>query len=155
MSKIEASIDVEVPVRVSYDQWTQFEDFPKFMDAVESVKQLDDTHLHWVAKLAGIRKEWDAEITQQEPDQRVAWQSTSGAHNAGSVDFHRLDDHRTRITLTMDIEPEGVIENVGDAVGVPDRQVEGDLKRFKEFIEKRAVPSGAWRGKVEQNDVSG
>jgi uncharacterized membrane protein len=155
MSSIEASIDVDVPVRVAYDQWTQFEEFPRFMDAVESVKQLDDTHLHWVAKIAGIRKEWDAKITQQQPDQRVAWTSTNGADNAGAVDFHRIDDRRTRITLTMDVDPEGVIESVGDAVGVPERQVEGDLKRFKEFIEQRAVPSGAWRGTVEQNDVEG
>jgi uncharacterized membrane protein len=155
MSKIEASLDVNVPVRVAYDQWTQFEEFPRFMSAVESVKQVDDTHLHWVAKIAGVRKEWDAKITQQEPDQRVAWTSTSGADNAGAVDFHRLDDSKTRITLTMDIDPEGVIENLGDAAGVPDRQVEGDLQRFKEFIEQRAVASGGWRGKVEQNDVSG
>ena len=155
MSRIDAVIDVDVPVRVAYDQWTQFEEFPRFMGGVESVKQTDDTHLHWVAKIAGIRKEWDAEITQQEPDQRIAWTSTSGAPNGGAVDFHRLDDNRTRITLTMDIDPESVIEKIGDAVGVPDRQVEGDLKRFKEFIEGRAVPTGAWRGTVEQNDVSG
>ncbi len=155
MSKIEASLDVNVPVRVAYDQWTQFEEFPRFMSAVESVKQVDDTHLHWVAKIAGVRMEWDAKITQQEPDQRVAWTSTSGADNAGAVDFHRLDDNKTRITLTMDIDPEGVIENLGNAAGVPDRQVEADLKRFKEFIEQRAVASGGWRGTVEQNDVSG
>jgi uncharacterized membrane protein len=155
MSKIEASIDVNVPVRVAYDQWTQFEEFPRFMDGVESVQQTDDTHLHWVAKIAGVRKEWDAEITQQEPDQRVAWNSTTGAENAGAVDFHRLDDHKTRITLTMDVDPEGIVENLGSALGVPERQVEGDLARFKEFIEKRAVPTGAWRGTVEQDDVSG
>ncbi len=155
MSKIESSIDVNVPVRVAYDQWTQFEEFPRFMDVVESVKQVDDTHLHWVAKIAGVRKEWDAEITQQEPDQRIAWNSTSGAENAGAVDFHRLDDHKTRITLTMDVDPEGVVENVGNALGVPERQVEGDLERFKEFIEGRAVPSGAWRGTVKQDDVKG
>ena len=155
MSKIETSIDVDVPVRVAYDQWTQFEEFPRFMDAVESVTQLDETRLHWVAKIGGIRKEWDAKITQQEPDQRVAWTSTTGADNAGSVDFHRIDDGRTRITLTMDVDPEGVIESVGDAVGVPERQVEGDLRRFKEFIEQRAVPSGAWRGIIKQDDVEG
>jgi uncharacterized membrane protein len=155
MSKIEASIDVDVPVRVAYDQWTQFEDFPKFMNAVESVKQLDATRLHWVAKIAGVRKEWDAKITQQEPDQRVAWTSTSGADNAGAVNFHRLDDRKTRVTLTMDIDPEGVLENVGDAAGLPDRQVVGDLKRFKEFIEERGTPSGSWRGRIEQDDVSG
>jgi len=155
MSKIEASIDVDVPVRVAYDQWTQFEEFPRFMDAVESVTQLDDTHLHWVAKIAGVRKEWDAKITQQEPDQRVAWTSTNGADNAGAVDFHRVDDRRTRITLTMDIDPDGAMESIGNAVGVPERQVEGDLKRFKEFIEQRAVPSGACRGTVKQDDTEG
>jgi uncharacterized membrane protein len=125
------------------------------MDAVESVTQLDDTHVHWVASLAGVRKEWDAEITQQEPDQRVAWTSTTGAKNAGAVDFHRLDDHSTRVTLTMDVEPDGALETVGNAVGVPEREVEGDLKRFKEYIEQRGVASGAWRGSVEQDDVSG
>ena len=155
MAKIEASIDVNVPVRTAYDQWTQFEEFPRFMDAVESVKQLDDTRLHWVAEIAGVRKEWDAEITQQEPDQRVAWNSTSGAENAGAVDFHRVDDHHTRITLTMDVDPEGVVENVGNALGVPERQVEGDLKRFKEFIEQKGAQSGAWRGTVTQDDVAG
>ncbi len=106
MSKIEESIDVKVPVRVAYDQWTQFEEFPRFMNGVESVEQIDDTNLHWIAKIGGIRKEWDAEITQQEPDQRVAWKSTTGADNGGAVDFHRLDDQLTRITLTMDVAPQ-------------------------------------------------
>jgi uncharacterized membrane protein len=155
MSKIESSIDVDVPVRVAYDQWTQFEEFPRFMDAVESVTQVDDTHLHWTAKIAGVRKEWDAEITQQEPDQRVAWASTTGARNAGAVDFHRLDDRSTRITLTMDVEPDGALETVGNAIGVPEREVEGDLKRFKAFIEQRGQATGEWRGKVEQEDVAG
>jgi uncharacterized membrane protein len=155
MSKIESSIDVDVPVRVAYDQWTQFEEFPGFMDAVESVTQVDDTHLHWTAKIAGVRKEWDAEITQQEPDQRVAWASTTGARNAGAVDFHRLDDRSTRITLTMDVEPDGALETVGNAIGVPEREVEGDLKRFKAFIEQRGQATGEWRGKVEQEDVAG
>ena len=107
MSKIEKSIDVAVPVRVAYDQWTQFEEFPRFMDGVESVKQVDDTHLHWVATIGGVRKEWDAVITQQEPDQRIAWNATNGAENAGAVDFHRLDDSMTRVNLTMDIDPDG------------------------------------------------
>ena len=155
MSKIEDSIDVNVPVRVAYDQWTQFEEFPRFMDGVESVEQIDDTNLHWIAKIGGIRKEWDAEITQQEPDQRVAWKSTTGAANGGAVDFHRLDHQRTRITLTMDVEPDGVVEKVGDAVGVPARMVSGDLERFKKYIEARSGASGAWRGTVEQNDTSG
>ena len=155
MSKIEELIDVKVPVRVAYDQWTQFEEFPRFMDGVESVEQIDDTNLHWIAKIGGIRKEWDAEITQQEPDQRVAWKSTTGADNGGAVDFHRLDDQLTRITLTMDVAPEGVVEKVGDAVGVPARMVSGDLERFKEYIEERSAATGGWRGTVEQTDTSG
>ena len=155
MSKIEQSVDVNVPVRVAYDQWTQFEEFPRFMNGVESVKQQGDTQLHWVATIGGVRKEWDAEITQQEPDQRIAWKSTSGAENGGSVDFHRLGDELTRINLTLDVEPEGIVEKVGDAVGVPARTVSGDLERFKEYIEKRPKASGAWRGTVEQTDVSG
>jgi len=155
MSKIEQSVDVDVPVRVAYDQWTQFEEFSSFMEGVESVEQLDDTTLHWVASVGGIRKEWDAEITQQEPDQRIAWRSTSGAANGGAVDFHRLDDRRTRINLTLDVEPEGPVERVGDALGVPERTVSGDLDRFKSFIEKRSSASGAWRGTVEQADTEG
>ena len=155
MATVEKTIEVDVPVQTAYNQWTQFEEFPKFMDGIESVEHTDDTHVHWVAEIAGIRKEWDAEITQQEPDQRVAWTSTSGAENSGAVNFHRLDDNSTRIMLTMDIDPEGIVENIGTAVGVPERMVEGDLERFKKFIEARAVPTGAWRGTVEQTDVNG
>ena len=155
MSKIEHSVDVQVPVREAYDQWTQFEEFPRFMDGVERVQQLDDTHLHWVAQILGQRKEWDAEITQQEPDQRVAWHATDGDWNAGAVDFHRIDDERTRVTLTMDIKPQGPVEKVGDVIGFPDRQVKDDLDRFKQYIESRGAASGAWRGRVEQTDVTG
>ena len=155
MAKVEHSIDVDVPVRVAYDQWTQFEDFPQFMDSVESVRQIDDTHLHWVAEVAGQRKEWDAEITQQEPDQRVAWTATTGAKNAGAVDFHRIDDRKTRVTLTMDLEPEGLVETAGAAIGVPGRAVKDDLEHFKSFVEERQAPTGAWRGTVEQDDVAG
>jgi uncharacterized membrane protein len=154
MSNITESIDVEVPVRTAYDQWTQFEEFPKFMSAIERVDQLDDQRLHWVAKVAGKTKEWDAKITEQTPDQRVAWTATSGAENAGVVTFHRIDDNKTRVTVQMDVDPEGVVENVGDAVGVPDRQVKGDLERFKEFIESRGRETGAWRGEVEQTKTS-
>ena len=155
MSKIEKSIDVAVPVRVAYDQWTQFEEFPRFMDGDESVKQIDDTHLHWVATIGGVRKEWDAEITQQEPDQRIAWNTTSGAENGGAVDFHRLDDSLTRVNLTMDIDPNGLVESVGDAIGVPARAVAGDLDRFKEYVESRAGATGSWRGSVEQTETNG
>jgi uncharacterized membrane protein len=150
MSTVEKSIDVNVPLRTAYDQWTQFEEFPRFMEGVQSVRQLDDTRLHWVAEVGGQHKEWDAEITEQEPDQRIAWTSTSGARNAGVVTFHRIDDDTTRVTLNMDVEPEGAMESAGDAMGFLDRQVEGDLERFKEFIEERGAPTGAWRGEVEQ-----
>jgi uncharacterized membrane protein len=154
MSNITESIDVEVPVRTAYDQWTQFEEFPQFMSAIERVDQLDDQRLHWVAKVGGKTKEWDARITEQTPDQRVAWTSTSGADNAGVVTFHRIDDNKTRVTVQMDVDPEGVVENVGDAVGVPNRQVKGDLERFKEFIEARGQETGAWRGEIKQTDVT-
>ena len=151
MTTVERSIDVHVPVRTAYDQWTQFEEFPRFMDAVESVTQIDDTNLHWVARVAGRRKEWDARITEQSPDQRIAWTSTSGARNAGVVTFHRIDDNTTRVMLQLDAETEGVIEAAGSAIGALEREVEGDLERFKEFIETRGAETGAWRGEVKQD----
>ncbi len=154
MSTIVESIDVNVPVRTAYNQWTQFEEFPKFMENVEKVEQLDDRRLHWVANVAGKKKEWDAKITEQTPDQRVAWTATDGTENAGVVTFHRIDDDMTRVTVQMDVEPEGALEKVGDAVGVPDREVKEDLKRFKEFIESRGRETGAWRGEVKQTDLS-
>jgi uncharacterized membrane protein len=153
MSTVTQSIDVKVPVRTAYDQWTQFEDFPQFMDGVKRVDQLDDTRLHWVAKVGGKEKEWDAKITEQTPDQRVAWTATSGAPNGGVVTFHRLDDSTTRVTVQMELEPEGPVEAVGAAAGMPDRRVKGDLDRFKEFIESRGSETGAWRGEVNQTDV--
>jgi uncharacterized membrane protein len=119
------------------------------MEGVKSVVQTDDTHLRWRAEIAGKELEWDAEITEQHPDERIAWQATSGAKNAGVVTFHRLDDETTRVTLQLDVEPEGVVENVGTALGVLDRRVKGDLERFKEFIEGRGVETGGWRGDVE------
>ena len=154
MANIEQSIEVDVPGRTAYDQWTQFEEFPQFMSGVERVDQLDDQRLHWVAKVAGKTKEWDAKITEQTPEQRVAWTATSGAENAGVVTFHRIDDNKTRVTVQMDIDPEGVVENVGDKLGVPGGQVKGDLEKFKEFIESRGVETGAWRGEVKQTDVT-
>jgi uncharacterized membrane protein len=150
MSTIEKSVEVNVPISTAYNQWTQFEDFPRFMEGIVEVRQLDDTHLHWTAEVAGKHKEWDAEITEQTPDQRIAWHSTSGAPNAGVVTFHRISGNTTRIMLQMDYDPEGITENVGDAVGVMSRRVEGDLERFKEFLESRGQETGAWRGNVEQ-----
>lgn len=152
MSTITQTIDVDVPVRVAYDQWTQFESFPEFMEGVDEVRQLDDTHLHWVASIGGQREEWDAEITEQEPDMRIAWTSTTGARNAGVVTFHHLGDAQTRVTLQMDWEPEGVVQNVGDKLGLDERRVKGDLERFKSFIEERGAATGAWRGTVEQGE---
>ena len=150
MSAIVESIDVEVPVRTAYDQWTQFESFPRFMEGVKSVRQLDDTTLEWVAEIAGREERWKARITEQEPDQRVAWTATDGAKNAGVVTFHRLGEGRTRVTLQLEIEPEGPVESIGDALGIVQRRVKGDLDRFKSFIEDRGAASGAWRGTGEQ-----
>ncbi len=155
MSQIIEAIDVDVPVRVAYDQWTQFEEFPRFMEAVEKVEQLDDTTLRWTANIAGVTKTWTAKITEQEPDQRIAWTSIEGAQNAGVVTFHRLDDQKTRVTLQLDVEPEGPVESAGDALGFVQRQAKGDLERFKKFIEQQGVASGAWRGEVQQDDVTG
>ncbi len=153
MSTIEKSVEVEAPLSTVYNQWTQFEEFPQFMEGVEQVKQLTDTKVHWVAEVAGQRREWDAEITEQHPDQRIAWRSIDGAANAGVVTFHRLNDSATRVTAQMDIDPEGFIENVADKAGILKRRVKGDMKRFKEFIESRGgVETGAWRGDVPRPD---
>ena len=152
MSKILEAVDVHVPVRTAYDQWTQFETFPKFMDGVKSVRQLDDTTLEWVASVAGKEKTWEAKITEQEPDQRIAWTATDGAHNAGVVTFHRLGEDESRVTLQLDVDPEGPLENVGDALGFVQRRVKGDMERFKEFIEARGTETGAWRGDVDQTN---
>ena len=149
MASVVESIDVEVPVQVAYNQWTQFEEFPRFMEGVKSVTQIDDTHLRWVAEVGGKEEEWTAEITEQKPDERIAWRATTGAENAGVVTFHRIDDNTTRVTLQIDAEPEGVVENVGTALGFLNRRVKGDLERFKEFIESRGTETGAWRGEVE------
>lgn len=153
MSEIIEAVEVDVPVRTAYDQWTQFETFPKFMEGVKSVRQLDDTTVHWVAEIAGRQKEWDARITEQEPDQRIAWTAIDGAHNAGVVTFHRLADGRSRVTLQLDVDPEGPIESAGDALGLVKRRVKGDMERFKDFIEARGTETGAWRGRVDQPDT--
>lgn len=151
MAKVEKSIDIEVPVRTAYNQWTQFEEFPRFMDGVQEVRQLSDTRLHWVAEIAGKTREWDAEITEQLPDERVAWTSTSGARNGGAVTFHRLADETTRVMLQLEYEPEGAVEKIGDALGFVEHKANKDLERFKEFIESRGQETGAWRGEVDQD----
>ena len=150
MSKIVESVDVAVPVRTAYDQWTQFESFPMFMEGVEKVEQLDDTTLRWKASIAGQERTWKARITEQLPDERVAWTSIDGAKNAGVVTFHRLGDNLTRVTLQLDVDPDGPVENIGDALGLVERRAKGDLERFREFIEGRGVETGAWRGTVSQ-----
>ena len=148
MSTVEQSIDVEVPVRTAYDQWTQFRSFPEFMEGVERIDQLSDTRTHWVTKVGGVTREFDAEITEQHPDERVAWRSVDGPQHAGVVTFHRLDQDSTRVMLQMDVEPEGVVEKVGDALGVVKRRTKGDLERFKAFIEEQGTETGQWRGEV-------
>ena len=154
METIEKTIEIEAPVNKVYNQWTQFEEFPRFMEGVEQVKQIDNKHLHWVAEIAGKKKEWDAEITVQIPDQRIAWQSTSGVTNAGTVNFKPKDQEHTVVSLKMSYQPEGAVENVGDALGFLSRRVEGDLKRFKEFIQTRSTETGAWRGEIRGGGAS-
>jgi uncharacterized membrane protein len=149
MATIERSIEVAVPVRTAYNQWTQFEEFPRFMEGVKSVRQVDDRRLVWRAEVGGREKEWEAEITEQHPDERIAWRSLTGASNAGVVTFHRLSDTHSKIMLQLDYEPEGVTETVGDALGVVTARVRGDLERFKAFIESRGGETGAWRGDIE------
>ena len=151
MSTYEESIEVEVPVRTAYNQWTQFEDFPRFMEGVEQVRQLTDTELRWIAEIAGRRREWKAEITEQRPDERIAWTSREGTRNGGVVTFHRLGDNETRVMLQLEFEPDDAAEKIGDVTGIVKSTVKSDLKRFKEFIEGRGRETGAWRGEVNQN----
>ena len=153
MATIEQSIDIDAPISTVYNQWTQFEEFPHFMEGVKEVRQLDDTHLHWVVEHNGQAHEFDAEISEQRPDERVAWTTTDGKSHAGVVTFHRLDDNRSRIMLQMKWEPEGVLESLGAALGSDNRRVKEDLERFKELIESRGSETGAWRGEVEQGEV--
>jgi uncharacterized membrane protein len=153
MSNIEQSTEVQVPVRTAYNQWTQFEEFPKFMEGVEEVKQLDDVTLHWKAEIAGVQREWDAKITEQTPDQRIAWTTIDGPYNSGVVTFHRIDDSKTKVMLQMEFEPDTATEKVGDVLGIVKARTKGDLGRFKEFIESRGAETGAWRGEVDQTTV--
>ena len=156
MSTIEKSIDVDVPISTAYNQWTQFEEFPRFMSGVDSIQQVDDTHLHWKVSVGGVDREFDAEVTEQHPDERVAWKSTGGPQHAGVVTFHRIDDDKTRVTVQMDWEPEGFVEKAGAMLQVDDMQVGNDLKRFKELIESQGFESGAWRGDVDREpDATG
>jgi len=150
MASVTESVDVDVPVSTAYNQWTQFESFPQFMGGLERIEQRDDTHAHWVTTIGGTRREFDTEITEQHPDERVAWKSTDGTTHAGVITFHRLGDTSTRVTAQIDWQPEGVTEKVGAMIGVDDRQVQADLRRFKAFIEQRGAETGAWRGDVDR-----
>jgi uncharacterized membrane protein len=148
MARVEKTIEIERPLRMVYDQWTQFEEFPRFMEGVEEVHQLDDKTLHWKAKIGGKTEEWDAEIVQQIPDQSIAWRHTRGSVNRGAVTFVPIDAERCKVALALEYDPKGFIEKVGDALGVVSRRVEGDLERFKRFIEERPAETGAWRGEI-------
>ena len=153
MNTIEKSVVVDVPVRTAYNQWTQFESFPQFMDGVESVQQQSEKSTDWRANIAGKTEEWNAEITEQTPDKRVAWRSTSGAYNAGAVRFESLGPNKTQIYLRLDYMPEGIVEKAGDALGLVERRVTGDLERFKKFIDSRCGETGAWRGEIHNAQV--
>ncbi|MEV0325207.1 SRPBCC family protein [Micromonospora echinospora] len=150
MSGVMEHVDVDVPIRTAYDQWTQFEEFPQFMEGVQEVRQLSDTMTHWTVEIGGVKREFDAQITEQLPDERVAWNSTGGTDHAGVVTFHRLDERHTRVTLQLEFEPHGLVEKAGDKLGIVDRRAKGDLERFKSFIERRGQETGAWRGKVDR-----
>lgn len=153
MSRFEDTITVDVPVRIAYDQWTQFESFPTFMEGVKSVEQLDDKTLRWTADIAGQTKIWTAEITDQTPDTRVAWKSIAGAENAGAVTFEPTGDNRTVVRLALDAEPEGAVESAGDALGFLKRRVKGDLERFKDYVDHQGATGDGWRGEIHGNDV--
>ena len=148
MERVEKSIEIEKPLRMVYDQWTQFEEFPRFMEGVEEVVQHGARTLHWKAKIAGKSEEWDAEIVDQVPDQQIAWRHTRGAVNRGVVSFMPLDGERCRVTLALEYDPQGFVEKAGEALGIVSRRVEGDLERFKKFVEERAEETGAWRGTI-------
>ncbi|MGQ5637762.1 MULTISPECIES: SRPBCC family protein [unclassified Streptomyces] len=149
MSMIKKAVDVDVPVRTAYNQWTQFETFPDFMEGVEEVRQLDDRHNHWTTKIGGVRREFDTEIVDQLPDDRITWRTTTGdTSQKGTVRFERIDDMHTRVELAMEVEPSGATEMAADMTGMLDRRVQGDMKRFKQYIEQRGGESGEWRGRI-------
>ena len=152
MAEVKESIDVNVPVSTAYNQWTQFEEFPTFMENVESVRQIDDTHLRWVAEIGGKKEEWTAEITRQEPDKVVAWRSTDGKGTSGEVEFEPLGPNRTRVEVTMTWEPEGMLESLGEKLGADTIGIKRDLQNFKRIIEARGVETGAWRGEVMEGE---
>ena len=153
MESIEKTIEVDAPLSTVYNQWTQFEEFPQFMEGVKEVRQIDDKRLHWVAEIGGKRKEWDAEIFEQVPDSMIAWRSMSGAKNSGQVSFAPVGNNATKVCLKLNYDPEGALENVAGALGVVGRRVEGDLERFKKFIQARRQETGSWRGEIHKREV--
>lgn len=150
MTTIEQHIDVDVPISTAYNQWTQFEEFPEFMSNVEEIDQVDDTHLHWRVKIGGVEREFDAEVVEQHPDERVAWKSEDGPFHSGVVTFHRLDDAATRVMVQFDWEPSGAVEKIGSGLQIDDAAVASDLRRFKEIIEAQGMETGGWRGDVDR-----
>ena len=154
MTTIEQSTEVKVPVRTAYNQWTQFEDFPQFMEGVKEIKQITDTRVRWNAEILGVEREWEAEIDEQRPDERIAWHAIDGTTNAGVVTFHRIDEGVTKVMLQLEIEPEGIVEKAGDVLGIVGSRTKGDLERFKTFMESRGEETGAWRGEVDQDPTS-
>ncbi len=154
MTHAEKTVEVDVPLRTAYNQWTQFESFPNFMKGVKRVEQLDDKTLHWVAEIGGKDVDWTAEITHQEPDRHIGWRTKSGTPNSGSVKFEKLGDTRTRVTVRIDYTPEGAVEKTGSALGLVSHRIEADLDKFKDFIEKRGTESGGWRGEIRQGEVA-
>ena len=155
MTTIEKTVDVHAPVRRVYDQWTQFESFPAFMDGVDRIVQVTPTTTHWETSIGGVHREFDAEITEQHPDERIAWHTVDGPHQAGVVTFHRLDDTTTRVNLQMEYHPDTIVEKAGAALGVVSNRVQGDLNRFREFLEGRTEATGAWRGDIDAPPQAG
>jgi uncharacterized membrane protein len=153
MATVNESIVVDVPVDMAYNQWTQFEEFPQFMEGVKSVQQIDDTHLEWTAEIGGQEHTWQAEIGEQQPDRLVTWRALEGKYNSGKVQFEPMDG-KTRIDVEMTYDADGWKESVGSALGFDDRKVKNDLERFKEFVESRAMETGAWRGEVRKGTVT-
>jgi uncharacterized membrane protein len=153
MSTVKEAVEVGVPVHTAYNQWTQFEEFPQFMEGVEEVRQLDERRNHWITTVSGVKREFETEIVDQLPDERITWRTTTGdSRQKGTVNFQRLDDTHTRVELVMDVEPTGIAEKTGDMLGVIDRRVKGDMQRFKEYIEGRGGETGAWRGRIRPGD---
>ncbi|NES26328.1 cyclase [Micromonospora terminaliae] len=154
-TKVEKSIEVDVPVSTAYNQWTQFEEFPRFMGGVQEVRQLDDRRLHWVAEIAGVKREWDAKVLEQVPDRKIAWAATSGATNAGAVHFQPIGTDRTQVQLSLEYEPEGLVEKAGDKLHLVEKRAEADLAKFKSYIEGRGAETGAWRGTIDEGRTLG